>query len=63
MCILNSVKLHVYLLVNDIIHHQWLHHVGDELWMNVGIPDLVVKELPNCALKFGTDLLWLVTDI
>ena len=55
--------LRAYLLVHDIVHHKGLHHIGDELWMNVGVPDLVVEELPNCALKLGTDLLWLVTDI
>ena len=51
------------LLVHNVLHHQRLHHIGNELGMDVGIPDLVVKELTNGALEFGTDLLRLIADI
>ena len=51
------------LLIHYVLHHQWLHYIGNELWMDVSISDLVVKKLPDCALKLWTDLLRLITDI
>ena len=38
-------------LVDDAVHLQGLHHVGDELRVCVGVPDLVVKQSPHTPLR------------
>ena len=51
------------LLIVDVFDQQWLDDVGDELRMDVGVPDLIMQQLLHRSLGLGTDLLWLVADI
>ena len=39
------------------------HNVGNELRVDVGVPDLLVEELPRRALALGRNLLRFVADV
>ena len=52
-----------HLLVDDVVHVEGLHDVGDELGVDVGVADLVVQQLPHRAQVLGADLLGLVADV
>merc|ERR1719264_1019295 len=51
------------LLIDDVVNLERPHHVGDKLWMNIGVPDPVVQKLSCRALVLGGDLLWLEGDV
>lgn len=40
-----------YILVYDALDLQRLHDVGDELRVRVGVPDLLVQQSSDAALK------------
>lgn len=49
--------LRTYVLVDDALDLQRLHHVGDELRVGVGVPDLLVEQSPDAALWADTPTL------
>ena len=51
------------LLVDNVVDAKRFHDIGNELWMNVRIADLVVQKLANRAFRFGRNLLRLVADV
>ena len=46
-----------YLLVVETLDLERLDDIGDELRVDVCVPDLLVQELPHRALGLGRDLL------
>ena len=46
------VKL-VHLLIDDVVNLERPHHVGNKLWMNIGVPDPVVQKLSCRALQYN----------
>lgn len=40
-----------HVLVDDALDLHWLHDVGDELRMCVGVSDLIVKQSSDAALR------------
>ena len=39
----------LHLLVDDFLNHERFHDVGDELGMDVRVPDFLVKQLADRA--------------
>ena len=40
-----------YILVYDALYLHGLHDVGDELWVSVGVSDLLVQQSSDAALR------------
>ena len=43
-----------YVLVDDALYLHGLHDVGDELWVSVGVSDLLVQQSSDAALHTQT---------
>lgn len=43
-----------YVLVDDALYLHGLHDVGDELWVSVGVSDLLVQQSSDAALRAHT---------
>lgn len=43
-----------YVLVDDALYLHGLHDVGDELWVSVGVSDLLVQQSSDAALRTHT---------
>mmetsp|Transcript_62608 Transcript_62608/g.147236 ORF Transcript_62608/g.147236 Transcript_62608/m.147236 type:complete len:458 (-) Transcript_62608:690-2063(-) len=50
-------------VVDDVFHVERLDHVGDELRVDVRVPDLRVQQLADGAFELGRDLLGLVGHV
>lgn len=53
----DGTVLKTYVLVDDALDLQRLHHVGDELRVGVGVPDLLVEQSSDAALWADTPTL------
>merc|ERR1719336_604395 len=51
------------LLVYDVINLERSHDIGDELRVNISVPDSVVQKLSSGSLMLGRDLLGLEGDV